>query len=207
MKTKKTNTQDSAELIFPRKFSSSAKEQYRKDILSILFTQNNSLLSSRDTEVIRMTLVEGKNLTEIGDRFYLSPTRVSEIFNRAINRINLYYATINEQLKKANDMENEINFLNRKLKRYEESTKPFIVLPLETREMLSKNITEFDFSLRIVRFCLSNDYNTLADLLKLSKYDIMRFRNVGKQTFTKIDDFITSKGLSWDIDYKKIMLG
>lgn len=154
-----------------------------------------------------MTLVEGKNLTEIGDKFYLSPTRVSEIFNRAINRINLYYATINEQLKKANDMENEINFLNRKLKRYEENTKQFIVLPLETREMLSKNITEFDFSLRIVKFCLSNHYNTLADLLKLSKYDIMRFRNVGKQTFTKIDDFITAEGLSWGMDYKKIMLG
>lgn len=94
METKNMNTQNLGKTIFPKKFGYSAKEQIKKDILSILFSQNNSLLCSRDTDIIRMILIEDNNLKEIGDKYSLTPTRISQLFNRAIRRINFRYVFI-----------------------------------------------------------------------------------------------------------------
>ena len=198
METENMNTQNLEKIIFPRKFGYSAKEQRKKDILSILFSPNNFLLGSRDTDIIRMILIEDKNLKEIGDKFNLTPTTISHIFNRAIRRINFRYAAINEQLENAVDMQKEISFLTKKLRQYENEN-IISSLPLETKEILYKGIKEFNFSVRAINTFKAARIDTLADLVKFSKRDLLRFRNVGKVTVIEINEFLKAKGLSWEM--------
>lgn len=198
METENMNTQNSEKTIFPRKFGYSAKEQIKKDIFSILFSQNNSLLSSRDTDIIRMILIEDKNLKEIGDKISLTPTTISQLFNRAIRRINFRYATINEQLENAVNMQKEIRFLTNKLRQYENGNL-ISSLPLETKEILYKGLKEFNFSARAINTFKAASIDTLADLVKFSKRDLLSFRSVGKKTITEIDEFLISKGLNWEM--------
>jgi|GEM_PF-2167298 len=198
METENTHTKKLEKTIFPKKFGYSAKEQFKKDILSILFNQNNSLLSIRDTDIIRMILIEDKNLKEIGDKLCLTPTTISHLFNRAIRRINFRYATINEQLENAVNMQEEIRFLTKKLRQYENEN-IISSLPSETKEILYKGIKEFNFSVRAINTFRAARINTLGDLVKFSKRDLLRFRNVGKVTILEINEFLKAKGLSWEM--------
>lgn len=194
------NTQNTEETNLAKGFSPSAKEKIMKNILSNLFTRNNSLSSERDTDILRMILIEDKKLKEVGDKFHLTPVRISELFYRAIKRMNLRYASFNEQLENGIDMQEEINFLKNKLQHYEKKENQFFSLPFETKEILFKDIEEFNLSAQVVNICKHNDIETLADLVKLSKRDFSKLRNAGKGAITEINEFLTTKGLRWKMD-------
>ncbi len=190
-------TQNTEELTLAKGFSRSAKEKIMKDILSKLLTPNNSLSTDRDTDILRMILIEDKKLKEAGAKFNLTPTRISELFYRAIKRVNLRLASFTEQLENSIDMQEEINFLKSKLLHYEKKENQFFTLPSATREILFKDIEEFNLSARVVNICKHNDIDTLADLVKLSKWDFAKMRNAGKGTVREVNEFLTSKGLTW----------
>lgn len=191
------NTKNTDETSLAKGFSPSAKEKIMKDILSNLFITNNSLSTSRDTDILRMILIEDKKLKEVGDKFGLTPLRISELFYRAVQRLNLRYASFNEQVEDVIYMQEEINFLKNKLQHYEKKESQLFALPSQTREILFKDIEEFNLSARVVNICKSNEIDSLSDLVKLSKRDFSKLRSAGKSAVTEIDQFITSKGLSW----------
>lgn len=144
-----------------------------------------------------MTLVEDKNFKEVGEILYLTPAHISELFYRAVKRVSQHCKTFNEQLKIAIIMQKEIRFLTKKSQQHKNL---ICFLPLEMREMLCKGIKEFDFSVRVINACRAANIKTLAELVKYSKRDLMRFSYMGKRSTTEIEEFFLSKGLSWGMD-------
>lgn len=84
-----------------------------------------------------------------------------------------------------------------------------VVMDEETiriRQMLEREIDSFNLSVR-ARNCLkSNNVFTLADLLKHSKSELIKFRNFGKKTLDELSEFLQEIGLDFDTDLSKYNL-
>lgn len=176
------------------------RESMRKDILSKLFDKNSSLSTGIDAEILRMVLVEDKKLSEVGEKLNLAPLEISQSFYRALQRVNLRYATFNKQVENAIDLQGEVLFLKSKLKDYERKENRILGLPPETREILFKNIRHMGFSSRVWNILHAYDIETVADLARLTKWEFSRFKNAGKISLKEVSDFLSSKGLSWGMN-------
>ena len=194
------DTEHTEEKELAKGFSKAAKEQTRKHILSHLFNSPNALSTDRDTYILRAILVEDKTLKEVGDKFSLTPLRISQLFYRAVQRVNTRFETVLAQYENAIDLQAEVNLLKAKLQHYEQKENKVLALPEEVREMLFKEIESFGFSSRMVNICVAHDIEILADLVKLKKKEFCGFRNTGNLTVKEVDAFFTKHGLSWGMD-------
>src|SRR5882762_1823766 len=66
----------------------SEKEKAIKEILSNLIEENNPLLTEKETEVLRLILIEDKKVAEAGTALKLTPKRIRDIYYFAIRRLN-----------------------------------------------------------------------------------------------------------------------
>ena len=92
-------------------------------------------------------------------------------------------------------------YYNRLLERFEEIGR---VKSEETPEpqqeqygVFVTNIRDLAFSVRTMNILLANDICTIADLKKLRKTDILRFRNGGRAMISELDDFFKKYNLNW----------
>lgn len=71
---------------------------------------------------------------------------------------------------------------------------------IRIRQLLKQEIDSLNLSVR-ARNCLkSNNVFTLADLVKHSKSELLKFRNFGKKTFDELAEFLESYGLHFETD-------
>lgn len=178
-------------------FKPSDKEQITKNILSKLFSPSNPLLSKRDTDILSMLLIEDKELEEVSNKVGLTPFQISELFDKSVIRVNFRLEDFNEQLQTNIDNQLEIKFLKHRLMVLENAEKTNLFLPLDTKELLSKDLGEFNLSARVVNCCRAHDIDTLAGLVKISKHDFSKFLNLGKASVNEVTEFLLSKGLNW----------
>ena len=59
------------------------------------------------------------------------------------------------------------------------------------------NIRDINFSTRTMNILLANDIETIADLKKLHKTDILKFRNGGKAMISELDNFFKKYNIEW----------
>lgn len=88
---------------------------------------------------------------------------------------------------------------NRLLERFEEvgrvksETEP----QQEQDGVFVTKVRDLAFSVRTMNILLANDIETVADLKKLHKTDILRFRNGGRAMISEIDNFFKKYNLNW----------
>jgi DNA-directed RNA polymerase subunit alpha len=77
----------------------------------------------------------------------------------------------------------------------------------ETDEMLklfNTRLVDCDLPVRALNCLKSADLETIGDLAKCTKCDLLKFRNFGKKSLGELDDFLDSKGLTFGTDVDKI---
>jgi predicted DNA-binding protein YlxM (UPF0122 family) len=190
-------TENTEEKGLAKGFSREAKDKIRKEILSYLFNSPNALSTDRDTYILRAILVEDKTLKEVGDKFSLTPLRISQLFYRAVQRVNTRFETFIAQYENAIDLQAEVNLLRIKLQHYQSKENKIFSLSPEVREMLPQSVKSFNFSSRLLNILDAYNIDTLADLVKRRKREFAGYRNTGKHSVKEVDDFLTAHGLSW----------
>lgn len=176
------------------------KEKAIKDILSKLTSEQIGFLTERRSLVFREILISGKSLPDIAEKLGLTSTRVKMIFEQAVESLISRLDAINEFFEKDRQRHLELTELRKKLNYYEEQEKKAGLLSFDQKELLTKSINEFDFSMRILNTFRAADINTVSDLVRHTKQDLCRYRNCGKKSTTEVEKFLTSKGLSLGMD-------
>ena len=68
-------------------------------------------------------------------------------------------------------------------------------------ELLSKKVTDCDFSVRALCCLRFADIETVGDLVQYKKNELLMFRNFGNKTITELDDFLHDNDLDWGMKF------
>ena len=77
---------------------------------------------------------------------------------------------------------------------------------LHMRQLLKSQLMDLDLSVRALNCLKAAEVDTLGDLVKFNKTDLLKFRNFGKKSLTELDDLLTTMGLTFGMDISKYKL-
>ena len=77
---------------------------------------------------------------------------------------------------------------------------------LRMRQLLKTKLTDMNLSVRALNSLKAAEVDTLGDLVKYQKADLLKFRNFGKKSLTELDDLLERHGLSFGTDTSKYKL-
>ena len=70
----------------------------------------------------------------------------------------------------------------------------------EVNEILSKRLRDCDLSVRCLCCLKAAELETVRDLCRCSKTDLLKFRNFGKRSLMELEEFLDSNGLKWEMN-------
>lgn len=74
------------------------------------------------------------------------------------------------------------------------------------RKLLKSKLLDLGLSVRALNCLKAAEVDTIGELVKFSKSDLLKFRNFGKKSLTEIEDVIANMGLSFSMDVAKYKL-
>ena len=77
---------------------------------------------------------------------------------------------------------------------------------LHMRQLLKTKLVDLDLSVRALNCLKAAEVETLGDLVKFNKNDLLKFRNFGKKSLAELEELLSSMGLSFAIDVSKYKL-
>jgi DNA-directed RNA polymerase subunit alpha len=77
---------------------------------------------------------------------------------------------------------------------------------LHMRQLLKTKLIDLDLSVRALNCLKAAEVETLGDLVKYNKNDLLKFRNFGKKSLTELDELLESMSLSFGMDVSKYKL-
>jgi DNA-directed RNA polymerase subunit alpha len=77
---------------------------------------------------------------------------------------------------------------------------------LHMRQLLKTKLVDMDLSVRALNCLKAAEVETLGDLVKFNKNDLLKFRNFGKKSLTELDELLTSMNLTFGMDISKYKL-
>ncbi|MDR1673447.1 MAG: DNA-directed RNA polymerase subunit alpha [Bacteroidales bacterium] len=77
---------------------------------------------------------------------------------------------------------------------------------LKMRSLLKTKLTDMDLSVRALNCLKAAEVETLGDLVRFSKNDLLKFRNFGKKSLTELDELLESMNLNFGMDILKYKL-
>jgi len=77
---------------------------------------------------------------------------------------------------------------------------------LHMRQLLKTKLVDMDLSVRALNCLKAADVDTLGDLVKFNKNDLLKFRNFGKKSLTELDELLDNMNLSFGMDISKYKL-
>jgi DNA-directed RNA polymerase subunit alpha len=77
---------------------------------------------------------------------------------------------------------------------------------LHMRQLLKTKLIDLDLSVRALNCLKAAEVETLGDLVKFNKNDLLKFRNFGKKSLTELDELLESMSLSFGMDVSKYRL-
>jgi DNA-directed RNA polymerase subunit alpha len=77
---------------------------------------------------------------------------------------------------------------------------------LHMRQLLKTKLVDLDLSVRALNCLKAAEVDTLGDLVKFNKNDLLKFRNFGKKSLTELDELLESMNLTFGMDTSKYKL-
>jgi DNA-directed RNA polymerase subunit alpha len=77
---------------------------------------------------------------------------------------------------------------------------------LHMRQLLKTKLVDLDLSVRALNCLKAAEVETLGDLVKFNKNDLLKFRNFGKKSLTELDELLENMSLSFGMDIAKYKL-
>lgn len=77
---------------------------------------------------------------------------------------------------------------------------------LHMRQLLKTKLVDMDLSVRALNCLKAAEVETLGDLVKFNKNDLLKFRNFGKKSLTELDELLANLNLNFGMDILKYKL-
>ena len=77
---------------------------------------------------------------------------------------------------------------------------------LHMRQLLKTNLMDLDLSVRALNCLKAAEVDSLGELVKFNKNDLLKFRNFGKKSLTALEDLLTSMSLTFGMDTSRFKL-
>ncbi|MCC8146717.1 MAG: DNA-directed RNA polymerase subunit alpha [Bacteroidales bacterium] len=77
---------------------------------------------------------------------------------------------------------------------------------LHMRQLLKSKLADMDLSVRALNCLKAADVETLGELVKYQKNDLLKFRNFGKKSLTELDELLERLNLNFGMDISKYKL-
>lgn len=77
---------------------------------------------------------------------------------------------------------------------------------LHMRQLLKSKLVDMNLSVRALNCLKSAEVETLGELVKFNKNDLLKFRNFGKKSLTELDELLDNLNLSFGMDISKYKL-
>jgi len=77
---------------------------------------------------------------------------------------------------------------------------------LHMRQLLKTKLVDLDLSVRALNCLKAADVDTLGDLVRFNKNDLLKFRNFCKKSLTELEDLLEAMNLSFGMDITKYKL-
>lgn len=77
---------------------------------------------------------------------------------------------------------------------------------LRMRQLLKTKLVDLDLSVRALNCLKSAEVETLGELVRFNKTDLLKFRNFGKKSLTELDELLEKNKLSFGMDISKYKL-
>jgi DNA-directed RNA polymerase subunit alpha len=77
---------------------------------------------------------------------------------------------------------------------------------LRMRQLLKTRLVDMDLSVRALNCLKAAEVDTLGDLVKYTKNDLLKFRNFGKKSLTELDELLVKHHLVFGMDILKYKL-
>ena len=77
---------------------------------------------------------------------------------------------------------------------------------LHMRQQLKTKLVDLDLSVRALNCLKAAEVDTLGDLVKYNKNDLLKFRNFGKKSLTELDELLEAMNLSFGMDVSRYKL-
>jgi DNA-directed RNA polymerase subunit alpha len=77
---------------------------------------------------------------------------------------------------------------------------------LHMRQLLKTKLVDLDLSVRALNCLKAAEVETLGDLVKFNKNDLLKFRNFGKKSLTELDELLEGMSLTFGMDISKYKL-
>jgi len=74
---------------------------------------------------------------------------------------------------------------------------------LRMRQLLKQQLVDQNLSVRALNCLKAANVETIGDLVKFNKSDLLKFRNFGKKSLSELDDLLQSLNLSFGMDISK----
>lgn len=177
------------------------------NIIPTLFAiVNNGLnLIPRGTKMIEM-LLDGKDVKYISEEFGITPTRVTQVIDLEFRKLKCEaktYTMIKEENKHLKEELQTLKINVNSLRSFREpGAESLEYSKVDVQEsILTKKLVDCDISVRTLNCLKSGDIETVGDLARLKKTDLLRLRNFGKKCLIELDDFLDELGLEWGTNY------
>lgn len=154
--------------------------------------------------------LQGKSFEEIGNdmRPFVTKESARQILAKGLRkfahvkgafyRLNSENDQLKEELQEKND---EIANLHAQI----EGRQPVIT---DEKRRLSKilamSVNDCDITVRVLNCLRYADVETVRDLVKMHRADLLKYRNFGKKSLRELDEFLEDRGLAWGMDVSDI---
>jgi len=88
----------------------------------------------------------------------------------------------------------------------EYETEEFDEEALHMRQLLKTKLTDLDLSVRALNCLKAAEVETLGDLVKYNKNDLLKFRNFGKKSLAELEELLDKMNLTFGMDVSKYKL-
>lgn len=198
---------------------------------SFVHVAGEDFLNPREHLILEDLFIKGVKMSAVSERYGISRERIRQITLHALGKIAhrmISYPKLHEETKRLN---NEIRMLKETIVFQETEKKrllnvfsslapvnqPSSSLDLDKlvinkldnsqmilRHLLAANVKDFPLSVRSLNCLHYADIETVGDLVRRSRNELLKFRNFGRKSLMEIEDFMDSWGLSWEmnVNYK-----
>lgn len=188
---------------------------------AIIEACGNDVLKERERTILTM-LLEGKDVVDVAEEYGLTRSRIMQIASHAVRKL-ATVKTFSELRKECK----QLVFENKNFPIVVQSFKNRIKALERLNDIEDAPVSEYDYLLgdkggtftalmdtkvidlnitvRSLNCLKAADIETLGDLIKYNKTDLLKFRNFGKKSMTELDDLLDSMNLHFGMDVDAII--
>ena len=188
---------------------------------AIIEASGDDVLKEREKTILTM-LLEGKDVEFVAEEYGLTRSRIMQIVSKAVRKLATVktFSELRREYKQLvfdnTNFQNVIEALQNRVKKLERinniDTAPVSEYDYLLGDkggtftaMMNTPVYDLEISVRSLNCLKGADVNTLYDLVKCNKTDLMKFRNFGKKSLTELEDLLESLHLHFGMDVDAII--